>query len=314
MRFLYLILLCIFTVSAGAEILDIDIAVNNARVSCAGISDKLAPLKKMAGINVGITGVGTAVNAGATVVGIVKAKKDKQAEELEKMLAELERLNEKSEKDYPTQDETNALLEDFKQQLTVATKNKSGYQSELDKLTKQSKNLGDWRTGLMAGGTVTNVAGAVIAGKNQTDDDLESMINSCSKSIKDLRDSMMQARVSGQNIGNAEKIVSACGEYDFVDLSKINNRAKGAMISSIVGATTGAVGTVTSAVANTDATRNDNTDSGKQKEKNLNTASNVLAGASTVASTTAVVFNATQISAIKKVSTVADNCEMELAK
>jgi hypothetical protein len=80
------------------------------------------------------------------------------------------------------------------------------------------------------------------------------------------------------------------------------------MISSVVGATTGLAGTVTSAMANTDKTRNDNTDAGKQKEKNLNTASNVLAGASTVASATATVFNATQISAIKKVATVAQKC------
>jgi len=108
---------------------------------------------------------------------------------------------------------------------------------------------------------------------------------------------------------DADKIVTACSEYNNVDIKPINNRAKGAMISSIVGAATGVAGTVTSAVANTDATRNDNTDSGKQKEKNLNTAANVLAGASTVASATATVFNATQISAIKNVVNVAQKCE-----
>ena len=118
----------------------------------------------------------------------------------------------------------------------------------------------------------------------------------------------MRARISGADVTEANEIASACGEYDYVDVSKINDRATGAMWSSVVGATTGAVGTVTSAMANTDATRNDNTDSGKQKEKNLNTASNVLAGASTVASATATVFNATQISAIKKVATVAEKC------
>ena len=44
------------------------------------------------------------------------------------------------------------------------------------------------------------------------------------------------------------------------------------------------------------------------KEKNLNTTANILAGASTVASATATVFNATQISAIKKVAEVAQQC------
>ena len=93
-------------------------------------------------------------------------------------------------------------------------------------------------------------------------------------------------------------------------MSKIDNRAKGAMISSVVGATTGLAGTITSATANTDKTRNrsNNTDSGKQKEKNLNTAANVLSGVTTAASATATGFNAAQISAIKKVAEVAEKC------
>ena len=49
-----------------------------------------------------------------------------------------------------------------------------------------------------------------------------------------------------------------------------------------------------------------------QKEKNLNTASNVLAGGTTVASGVAVVFNATQIGAIKRAANVADECEEAL--
>jgi hypothetical protein len=48
------------------------------------------------------------------------------------------------------------------------------------------------------------------------------------------------------------------------------------------------------------------------KEKNLNTAANVLAGGTTVASGVATVFNATQISAIKRAAAVADGCERAL--
>ena len=314
MRVLFTLFVLLAIVPCRADVLDIDIALNNARTACSGISDKLAPLKKMAGINTAVTGVGTAVNTGATVVGIVKATKDKRAEELESLLAELDKLNEESEKDLPTSQEADDFLKEFKQELTIAARNKEQYQSELDKLTEQSKSLGNWRTGLMAGGTVTNVAGAIIAGNNRVDEDLGTMIANCNKSVVDLRDSVMQARIDERNIGNAEKIIAECGAYETVDLSKIDNRATGAMVSSIVGATTGAVGTVTSAVANSDTTRDDNSVTGKQKEKNLNTASNVLAGASTVASASATVFNATQISAIKKVSNVADNCERELVK
>lgn len=314
MKFLVALVALLSALPVRAEVLDIDIALNNTKAACSGISEKLTPLKTMAGINTAVTGVGTAANTGATVVGVVKASKDKRAEELEKLLAEVEEINEQSEMDPPSSEEAEAFLEEFKIALKDAKSHTGDYQSELDKLNKQSKSLGNWRTGLMAGGTVTNVAGAVIAGTNKVDEDLSAMIDKCKKSVKDLRDSMMQARISGQDIGNAENIVSACGDYETADLSKIDTRAAGAMWSSIVGATTGAAGTVTSAVANTDKTRDDNTDAGKKKEKNLNTASNVLAGASTAASVTATVFNATQISAIKKVSNVADNCEKELAK
>ncbi len=313
-RFLFTLVAIMSVMSVHAEVLDIDIALNNTRAACSGISEKLSPLKTMAGINTGITGVGTAVNTGATVVGIVKASKDKQAEELEIKLEKLREIEEKNPQPDPTDEELSKFGDDFAKYRDTAIKELEEYQAELDKLNQQSKSLGNWRTGLMAGGTVTNVAGAVVAGNNRTDETLKSMIDRCNKSVKDLRDSMMQARMENRNIGNAEKIVSECGAYETVDLAKIDDRATGAMISSIVGATTGAAGTVTSVMANTDKTRDDNSDAGKQKEKNLNTASNVLAGASTAASATATVFNATQISAIKKVSNVADNCEKELAK
>lgn len=291
--------------SANADVLPLDDALRATYTACVGIDNELAELKKMAGINTAITGVGTAVNTGATVVGIVKANKDKQAEELERLLKELSEMED--DKEPPTDEQ----IAEWNREFDLAYENSKSTKTlteQLDKLNQQSKSLGNWRTGLMAGGTITNVAGAVIAGNNKADADLQTQIDSCRESVRNLKDSIMQARISGENVSEANIIAEACGEYNYVDVSKINNRATGAMWSSIVGATTGAAGTITSAIANTDSTRNDDTDSGKQKEKNLNTASNVLAGASTVASATATVFNATQISAIKKVATVAEKC------
>ena len=120
-----------------------------------------------------------------------------------------------------------------------------------------------------------------------------------------MRNSIIQARLNGQDITEAEEIVRLCGEYDYADLSKINTKARGATISSAIGATTGAttgaVGTVLSASANSQKVRDDNTDTGKHREKNLNTASNIMAGATTAASATATIFNATQIGAIRRV-------------
>lgn len=297
--------ICLWPVIAKSDVLPLDDALRATYTACIGIDDELADLKKMAGINTAVTGVGTGLGAGATVVGIVKASKDKEVEVKLDKLREIEQRNpgvESSDADW------NAFSADMDTQKESAKEEIARYKAEIEKLTKQSKSLGNWRTGLMAGGTVTNVAGAIIAGNNKVDANLQTKIDNCKASVKNLRDSIMQARISGEDVSEANAIASACGEYDYVDVSKINNRGKGAMISSIFGATTGAVGTVTSAVANTDATRNDNSDAGKQKEKNLNTASNVLAGVTTVASATATVFNATQISAIKKVAGVAEKC------
>ena len=305
-RSLLVFSICLLPGVVKADVLPLDDALRATYTACVGIDDELADLKKMAGINTAVTGVGTGLGVGATVVGIVKASKDDEAEELEKLIKELHELEDgKAE---PTDAEVQSFLKEFETSYDSAIKDITTAQAKLDELNKQSKKLGNWRTGLMAGNTATNIAGTIIAGNNKVDDDLQTQIDNCKLAVKNLRDSIMQARFNGEDISEANTIADACKEYDYVDISPINKRAKGAMISSVVGATTGLAGTVTSAVANTDATRNDNTDAGKQKEKNLNTASNVLAGASTVASATATVFNATQINAIKKVATVAEKC------
>ena len=305
---LYFLFCCLslYVPFAHADVLPLDDALRATYTACVGIDDELADLKKMAGINTTVTGVGTGLGVGATVVGIVKASKDAEAEELEKLIKELHELEDgKAE---PTDAEVQSFLREFETSYDSAINDITTAQAKLDDLNKQSKKLGHWRTGLMAGNTATNVAGAIIAGNNKVDDDLQTQIDNCKLAVKNLRDSIMQAKFNGEDVSEANTIADACKEFDYVDISPINKRAKGAMISSVVGATTGLAGTVTSAVANTDSTRNDNTDTGKQKEKNLNTASNVLAGAATVASATATVFNATQISAIKKVAAVAEKC------
>lgn len=309
--FIYvLVSVFLMPVVACADDFDLDNALRATYTSCVGIDNELADLKKMAGINTAVTGVGTGLGVGATVVGIVKASKDKQIARLEKELEKLHEIQERRSFAVPNRAELLAGVDAYYSDTHDESKNiEQSTQEEINKLTSQSKKLGNWRTGLMAGNTATNVAGAIIAGNNKIDGDLEAKIKSCSIAVKNLRISMMQARGNGVDVTEANEIINACSEYDYVDISKVNNKAKGALVSSVIGATTGLAGTVTSAMANTDATRNDNSDSGKQKEKNLNTAANILAGTSTVASGVATVFNATEISAIKKVASVAQKCE-----
>ena len=294
--------------SANAELLDLNTALQNTYKSCVGIDEILTDMKKLAGINTAVTAVGSGLGIGATVTGFVKASKDKKIEQLLRRLKEIEET--KQNTDVPDKREVLSAADDYFSENKDENR-ANEYQSEIDKLTKQSKSLGNWRTGILAGNTVTNIAGAIIAGKNNGDE-VQILIDECRNSVSELNNSILQAKMNGEDISEAQNIKTACSAYDMVDVSKINIRAKGAKVSSIIGAGMGAAGTITSGIANSDKIREDDTDTGKQKEKNLNTAANVLSVGATAATISATVFNATQISAIKKAASAAQECEKAL--
>ena len=223
----WVVLLGVFLLNCNtvnAEVLPLDDALRATYTACVGIDESLSDLKKMAGINTAVTGVGTALGAGATVVGIVKASKDAQAEELEKLIKELHELED--DKPEPTDAELKSFMKEFETSYDFAIKDISTTQDKLDDLNKKSKSLGNWRTGLMAGNTATNIAGAIIAGNNKVDDDLQTQIDKCKLAVKNLRDSINQARFNGQDISEATQIADACREYDYIDISPINKRGK----------------------------------------------------------------------------------------
>ena len=303
----------------AADFSALDVSIQNVRAACNGLSGQMNELKRMAGINTAVTGVGTLASGGATVAGVVKANVDAQADEIQDWLDRF--------KNQPTDTSGNpkidmAVIDKEELMVMVASYGPIGAvvggadeseiaakKDELDQKTQQSKTLGNVRTGLLATGTVTNIAGAVIAGKNRTQGGLSEMINDCIDAVRALENAKMQAHVAGtvtaDDVARADKIIDACGGYKTVDLSVVDNRAKGATISSGIGAATGLIGTITSGVANSTQTRGGD----EVREKNLNTASNVLGGATTAASLTATIFNATQINAVKNLVQVADQCE-----
>lgn len=308
----YSVLLSIFVLfdfnSAEAEVLDLDSALRNTYVACVGIDDNLHDLKVLAGINTAVTSVGTGVGIGAVATGFVKASKDKQIAELEDLLQELEELSDKYDGPDTTQENVDSFMAEFEKSYNEALSETKTNKKQIDDLTKQSKKLGNWRTGLMATNTATNIAGVILANKSKVNKNLAGQIDTCVVAVKQLNNAMSAAKINGEDVSEAQSIYSACREYEFVDISPINKRGTGAMVASSIGAVAGGVGTITSGVANSDNTRNDNSETGKQKEKNLNDASNILAVGATAASATATVFNATQIAAIKKVASVAEKC------
>ena len=301
--------------------------IEHVRKVCSGISDKMSDLKLKAGINTAITAVGTVSSGVALGTGIAKTKVDAEAEKLE---AEIQDITEKlydmsatqlyideipeyddefvMEDDSDESDESDDAVNDIQNDLNTK-------KAELEKLTQKSKTLGNIRTGTLAGTAIADTASTIIAATNRVKGGLQSDIDDCAAATQELSVAYMQARMDNEDemqLSYAENIVRECGAWKSVNLSKINDRATGAAVSSGIGAAMAITGTITSAVANTDKTRNDNSESGKKHEENLNIVSNVMAGGATVASGVATVFNATQISAIKRAATVADNCEKAL--
>ena len=309
MRLTFGILLSLMVGVAHANT-DLTAAIENVRTTCGNISAELSDMKKMAGITTAVTGVGTVAGGVALGTGLAKANVDKEIEELEAQIAELKKSRsgvpvEKLE--IANQNEFNQSLDDFVRTYSAELQQKA---AELSAAEKKSKTLGNVRTGTLATSTVANIAGAVMSGTNKVKGDLKQQIDECLASVKTLSNVRMQARIDGSatdtDLARAENIIRACDAWTTVDISSINKRSTGATVSSGIGAGLGLAGTIASASANSKDVR-DGDD--KQKEKNLNAAANVLAGGTTAASLTATIFNATQINAIKRAATVADECE-----
>ena len=307
-----IIALCLLWAGVAHANTELDAAIANVRAACNGISSELGELKKMAGINTAVTGVGTAAAGVALGTGLAKANTDSKIEAIEKRLRELESNNPQGLQKIEV---SNSIK--FSNDIETFEKEIEKYDTDSLKQLKtdseeKSITLGNVRTGTMAAATVTNIAGTAIAGTNKIDGDFATKIGACSGAVQALKVAKMTATVDEsakpEQITQADKIISACDRYDVIDIASINKRAAGATLSSGVGAGLGLAGTVTSALANTDKTR----DGDEKKEKTLNTTANILAGGTTAASLTSTIFNATQIAAIKRVATVADECEEAL--
>ncbi len=306
MRLTFGILLSLVVGVAHANT-DLTAAIENVRTTCGNISAELTDMKKMAGITTAVTSVGTVAAGVALGTGLAKANVDKEIADLEQQLAKLDATR---NLETITISATNLENELNQYQASIQTFSKSELQEQKSEAEQKSKTLGNVRTGTLATATVANIAGAVMSGTNRVKGDLKQQIDECLASVKTLSNVRMQARVDGSvtdsELARAEEIIRACDAWTTVDITPINNRSKGATISASIGAGLGLAGTITSASANSDGVRNGDD---QQREKNLNTAANVLAGGTTAASLSATIFNATQISAIKRVATVADECE-----
>ena len=284
------------------------------RQFCDGISDRISSVSGVSKVNTAVTATGTVTAGGALVAGIMKSQTDKKIEELQKKICERGGCDPDKVAAMSDEEFLHSVAQPFIRQMEL-DRELQRLQAEKDAATAKSKKLGNWRTGLLVGTTATNVASAIIAGLNRNQSDLIQQITACNAAVDKLRVARTAAINSGVDpienpmINEFNTTIESCGALNVADIDKIEKRMTVVMGTSAV---SGAVGAGTSIAATTDSVRNEDTDAGKQKEKNLNTAANVSAGLATATGAVGTGFNISLITLTKKILKSAEQCEATL--
>ena len=284
--------------------------------ACSGIKHSLDTIFGLSVATTVSSGLGTVAAGAALATGIAKSKTDKEIDAIEE---KLKLLNSRT-------DNLSDDPEELKKQITEILPELQGdlekVQSYLDEKNKKSKTLGNVRTGLMAGATVTSaVSMGTSIGATLSASKLADKMAACNKAIQELKLAKTTAEaeadgsgavIDGGTITKANAIIEACTGYDESNINALRKLSKANAIISGIGTATAAAGTATSVVANRDKIRDDNSEAGKKKEKGLNLASNILAGVTAGTSGTSTALSAIQINKAKKDSEMAKKCESAL--
>lgn len=313
---------------SNAELLNQAEEVYNAtRIVCSGISDQIAKVANISTANTAITGAGTIAATGALVAGVKKSNIDA---EIESRLDEFCKTNDCTQKpDEDAQDFYTKIIEGLAGISTESGLDKTDSKS-IESMLGQSQKLGNWRTGLMAGTIGTNLATAILSGRNMNQSDLIQQITACNDMIKTVSEVQHTLKTAGINpienpvMRKLDNAKTWCDQMNVADVEKIENRMKASLGTSIAGGVIGVAGTATSAAANSDkysdvaaraslhANNNNNNTAESQKAKNLNTAANIMSGASIATGVAGTAVNISLISLAKKMIKSAQRCEETL--
>lgn len=276
------------------------------KIVCSGISDEIAKVANISKANTAVTAVGTVAAGGALVAGIAKSNEEKEIEDL---------IDEMCRNGGCTAEGVNAMSdEEFLMNVLQPMAQIAELQQKIDK----SKRLGNWRTGLMAGTIGTNLASAIMSGLNTDQSDLIQHISACNDMVKTISNIELDLKAAGigpmhspvvKKLSNAK---TWCNQINIQDIEKIEKRMKGVMGTSIAGTAIGVVGVGTSAAANSSKYMDYKfslSEEDKKKEHALNTTSNVMAGANTVAGAVETGLNISLITLTKKLIEQAGRCE-----
>lgn len=305
-----------------------DIALENmydvhkaVQTFCGGLSAELSEISGVSIAGTVVSGAGVATAGGALATGIVKAKTDKEVAQLSEEIAELICKEGGCDADSIEAMSTTEFSERILPLLISAIGQETAASEALsmklaqDREIAKSKRFGNWRSGLLAGNTATNIVTAVLAGLNKDQSELMLRVTSCNQAVQKLQEAKQAAISAGINpINNPymqsfNKTINLCGTLNVSDIEKIEKHMTAAMGTGIAGGVVGAVGVGTSVAANTNQIRDDNTDAGKKKEKTLNTVANVASGTNIAIGAIGTGVNISLISLTKKMIQNARQCE-----
>ena len=302
------------TAEVRAKIANLQSKISEVRSECSGIKKDLDTIFGFTTATTVASGLGTVAAGGALVSGVMKSKKDKLIEEKEN---ELKLLQSRTDN---LSDDPEVLKQQIAEIMPSLDEDYARLQKEIEEETKKSKMLGNVRTGLMAGATVTSaVSTGTSIGATVNADKLAKKMSDCNQKLYELRiakselEALESSDKSAVEAGeNATRILGACTGFNKNNINTVKNKMTASAIISGIGTATGATGTITSAMANSKKVREDDSVKGKKKEKNLNLTANIMAGITTGTSLSTTVISATAIADAKKDSKMAEECEAVL--
>ena len=277
---------------------------NSTKIICSGISDELAQISGISKAGTAVSAVGTAAAGGAMTAGIMKANIDREIENF------VQEICAKGGCDIAAVEKMSDM--DFFSKLITPM---ADFMEKMQAIEDASKKLGNWRTGLMAGTIATNLATTIMSGVNRNQSELIQQITACNIAVAQLapyKGILIAAGISPLQepiVNKIDGVATWCQPIDVADIEKIEKRMTAVMGVGVAGTAVGVAGTATSAVANTDKIRDDNSKEGKLKEKRLNTTANVLAGVNVATGATELGLNISLITLSKKLIKQAKLCE-----
>ena len=203
----------------------------------------------------------------------------------------------------------------------IAKKHKQMSKQQAEKTTKV---LGNVRTGLLAGATLTSaVSTGTSIGATVTAAKLAEKMSACNAKLAELRiaNNALKAELEDAEapaiVSTVDNVLSACTGYDENNIKTLKTTMTASAVVSGIGTAAAGTGTVTSFMANSNKVKEQSaTGDGNaiKKEKTLNLVSNIAAGVATGTSLSSTVLSATAMSRAKKDSDMAGNCENALAQ